>query len=175
MITMQRKHSMKASIFGSKKDIHYMEHAICEAEKAQSKGEVPIGAVVVDTHGTIIGKGHNSVEFYCSQRAHAEIIAIENASSSISNWRLGGCWLYVTLEPCVMCMGLITLSRMSGVVFALTSQRFGYRLDKDERVSVYNRRLLVTIEGVCQEQSATLLKEFFQFQRNNCGEKFRSC
>jgi tRNA(adenine34) deaminase len=160
---------MKSSIFGKEKDFFFMQQAMSHARQAYQHNEVPIGAVVVCEQGTIIGAGYNQVELCHTQRAHAESIAIEQAGASRDDWRLNGCWLYVTLEPCAMCIGLVTLSRMQGVVYAAPSPLFGYRLDKEASISVYNRGLLCTIEGVMQEEASTLLQHFFQQKRKVGG------
>src|SRR5579863_5175212 len=102
---------MMETIFGKKKDLFFMQEALVQAHKAQEKDEVPVGAVVVNVQGEIIARGYNSVEADCSQRSHAESLAIERAGKIVGDWRLQGCWVYVTLEPCQMCMNLITLSR----------------------------------------------------------------
>ena len=160
---------MKSSIFGHEKDSFFMQQAISYAHVAYKHNEVPIGAVVVSEQGQIIGSGYNQVELCHTQRAHAEAIAIEQAGVARLDWRLDGCWLYVTLEPCAMCMGLITLSRMQGVVYGAPSPLFGYRLDKEAAISVYNRGLLCTVEGVMQEEASMLLQHFFQQKRKVSG------
>jgi tRNA(adenine34) deaminase len=160
---------MKSSVFGMEKDLQFMHEALLCAREAYVSDEVPIGAVVVDGQGTIIGRGGNQVEALHMQSAHAERIALDNAGLTRSDWRLDGCWLYVTLEPCAMCMALIRLSRISGVVYAATSPLFGYRLDKDEVLSVYNKNLLAIVDGVCDTQATELLKTFFQKKRNESG------
>ena len=104
------------TVFGSENDQFFMQEALAQAQLAAEINEVPIGAVLVDAQGIIVGRGHNSVERDCTQRAHAESLAIEQASKQLGDWRLNGHWLYVTLETCSMCMGLIKLSRLEGVV-----------------------------------------------------------
>src|SRR5437868_12990127 len=98
---------MLETVFGREKDFLFMKEALTEAQKAQEMGEVPIGAIVVNKEGVIIARGHNSVEKDYTQRAHAESLAIEKAGKVMGSWRLEGCWVYITLEPCTMCMGLI--------------------------------------------------------------------
>ncbi len=110
--------------------IRYMREALKQARKAFEQGEVPIGAVVVGPDGTIIGRGYNKVEQLQQQNQHAEVRAINQACKKIDSWRLLDCSVYVTLEPCGMCMHLIKLSRMRGVVYGANSPLFGYRLDK---------------------------------------------
>jgi len=146
-----------------------MSAALAYAREAYAQAEVPIGAVVVNQNADIIGVGYNQVEMEHTQRAHAESIALQQAGNAVQDWRLDGCWLYVTLEPCAMCMGLITLSRLQGVVYAAASPLFGYRLDKDAALSVYNRDLLSTVPGVMQEEASKLLRMFFQQKRKVSG------
>lgn len=156
---------MQETIFGREKDAHFMKHALVQAQNAFDMGEVPIGAVVVDANGIIIGSGFNQVEKQHTQCAHAEVIAITQAGQAIGDWRLGGCWLYVTLEPCSMCMALIRLSRLQGMVFGADSPLFSHRLDKADLVSVYNKDPLLTVQGVYKEESRALLKQFFKQKR----------
>src|SRR5690606_33753945 len=111
------------------------------------------------------GRGYNSVERDSTQRAHAEGIAIEHASKKLNDWRLTGHWLYVTLEPCTMCMGLIKLSRLEGVVYGAASPLFGFRLDNQDDLWVYKKDAFSIIEGVEKEASAALLKKFFHKKR----------
>jgi len=156
---------MQETIFGREKDAQLMKQALMQAQKAFDVGEVPIGAVVVDAHDTIIGSGFNHVEQQHSQSAHAEMIAITQAGKAIGDWRLSDCWLYVTLEPCSMCMALIRLSRLQGMVFGADSPLFGHRLDNVDVVSVYNKDPLLTVRGVHKEESSVLLKNFFKQRR----------
>jgi len=153
------------SIFGAEKDQFFMQEALAQAQLAGEINEVPIGAVVVNAQGIIVGRGYNSVERDCTQRAHAESLAIENAAKNLGDWRLNGYWLYVTLEPCSMCMGLIKLSRLQGVVYGAASPLFGFRLDNQEDLWVYKRDAFLIIEGVGKEESAALLKNFFHKKR----------
>jgi len=163
---------MNASIFGKGKDKQFMQEALREAQTAAHHNEVPIGAVVVNAAGEIIGRGYNQVEREHTQSAHAEKFAIAAAGKTLQDWRLEGCWLYVTLEPCAMCMGLIRLSRLNGVVFGASSPLFSYRLDNAVELSVYNKNLLAIIEGVGAEKASELLRQFFQQKRESNGEKF---
>jgi len=153
------------SIFGAEKDQFFMSEALAQAQYAAELNEVPIGAVVVNAQGEIIGRGYNSVERDCTQRAHAESLAIEQASKNVGDWRLNDHWLYVTLEPCSMCMGLIKLSRLDGVVYGAASPLFGFRLDNQEDLWVYKKDAFSIIEGIKKEESAALLKNFFHKKR----------
>lgn len=156
---------MFETVFGKEKDQAFMEQALIEAHKAYAIDEVPIGAVVVNPDGIIMARAYNSVERDCTQRAHAEMVAIELAGRYCGNWRLNGCWLYVTLEPCSMCMGLIKLSRLAGVVYGASSPLFGFHLDNQGDLWVYKRDAFSIIEGVKLEESANLLKQFFHDKR----------
>ncbi len=161
---------MQSSIFGGDRDIWFMQQALKEAHKAYAKDEVPIGAVVVDAKGVIIARGHNRVEKEHTQLAHAEVRAIKKAGKKIGDWRLNNCWLYVTLEPCTMCMGLITLSRIQGLVYGASSPLFGFHLDNTDNIRVYKRSTLRIIDGVGMGSAEALLKLFFQKKRNKKGE-----
>lgn len=158
----------------------FMGKALLQAEMALRKDEVPIGAVLVDAQGTIIARAHNVVEHKKSQTAHAEVIAIERACKKRGDWRLDNCWLYVTLEPCLMCLGLMYLSRLQGVYFGAQSPLFGYRtyyemlgkrfLEEEGKsvVSAYKKSLKI-VGGIREQESSTLLKVFFKRARNGKG------
>src|ERR1700690_1434579 len=98
----------------------YMHEAIAQARAAQAIDEVPIGCVVVDADGTVIGRGHNRRESAGDPTAHAEILALRQAAAARGNWRLDGCTLVVTLEPCPMCAGAAVNARIQRVVFGCT-------------------------------------------------------
>ncbi len=153
------------SRFGSEKDIFFMRQALEQARFAFDKHEVPIGAVVVSADETIIGVGHNAVESEHTQCAHAEMRALEDASKRRADWRLNGCWLYVTLEPCSMCMSMSVLSRVEGVVFGAKSPIFGYQLDKNMAYQLYKNDIVKVVSGICEAEAAELLKHFFQKKR----------
>ena len=146
----------------------YMKQALSQARKAAEVQEVPIGAVIVDAQGKVISKAYNKVEQQHTQAAHAEVLSINKAGKKIGDWRLLGCWIYVTLEPCAMCLHLILLSRMEGIVFGATSPLFGYHLDKAGTLSIYkNRHLPIkVVSAVGEEESAALLKQFFKQKRD---------
>jgi tRNA(adenine34) deaminase len=144
---------------------YYMNEALALAKGAFEAGEVPIGAVVVDPDGTIIGRGANAVERGKSQTAHAELLAIQEASRNLGDWRLEGCWIYVTLEPCLRCLGAIGLSRLAGLTYAVGSPEFGaFRLIDKSQADLYLGRLSV-LQGLKQEESADMLKMFFKRAR----------
>ncbi len=142
-----------------------MRAAIAEAGLALDEGEVPIGAVVVHD-GRIIGRGHNQRETLNDPTAHAEMIAITAAASHLQSWRLEGCTLYVTLEPCAMCAGAIVLARLERLVFGPADPKAGacvtlYSIPTDERL---NHRATIT-QSVLADACAALLQDFFAAQR----------
>ncbi len=146
-----------------------MASALKEAEEAFKKNEVPVGAVIV-RDGVVIARAHNQVEMLQDPTAHAEIIAIGAAANHLGSWRLKGCTLYVTLEPCPMCAGAIVLSRLDRVVFGAYDPKMGacstlYNVVQDERL---NHRVEV-IAGVLDEDSKILLREFFEKKRQTDG------
>jgi tRNA(adenine34) deaminase len=164
-----------ASPFGPEQDKKYMKQALTQARKALVADEVPVGALVVDEQGVVIGRGYNLVMKQCSQRAHAEAIAIAQAGKKQGDWRLNGCVLYVTLEPCAMCMALIYLSRISTVVYGATSPLFGYQqdmLDNGTIIRVYKKDVQI-VPGIMADEAVSLLKQFFQKKRKK-GEYYKS-
>lgn len=149
------------------KDIFFMKKCLNQARMALNKNEVPIGAIVVAPDGkTILGRAHNLVMKRKNQLAHAEILAIEKACKKLGDWRLNKCTLYVTLEPCSMCMNLILLSRISEVVFALRSNLFGFSLDRHNTFEIYKSPMIIK-EGICSQESLDLLQLFFKTKRTN--------
>ena len=145
-------------------DEKYMLEALELAKKAASLGEVPVGAVVV-RDGEIIGKGYNLRENKKSASAHAEIIAIEQACNALGSWRLSGCTLYVTMEPCPMCAGAIVNSRIDRVVYGCKDVVAGC-CGSVINFNAYPFNHSFTIEsGVCETQATELLKGFFEDKR----------
>jgi tRNA(adenine34) deaminase len=145
----------------------WMREAIAEAEIARAKDEVPIGCVIVhEPTGNIVGRGHNLRETAHDATAHAEIIAIRQACTALSSWRLIDCALVVTLEPCPMCAGAIVNARIPRLVYGCDDPKAGavrtlYQLCEDARL---NHRVEVT-PGVLAEECAELLRSFFRAQR----------
>ncbi|MBV9300824.1 MAG: nucleoside deaminase [Acidobacteriaceae bacterium] len=142
-----------------------MLQALDLARKAEAEGEVPVGAVVV-LEGEIVGRGHNRSIFTADPTAHAEIEALRQASSRLRNYRLPGCTLYVTIEPCAMCAGAIVLARVERLVFAARDLRFGavrskFRLADSD---LLNHRVRVE-EGLLAAEAAILLDRFFRQRR----------
>jgi len=143
-------------------DQGFMRAALAEAEAARALGEVPIGAVIV-LDSQIIGRGHNLRETSNDPTTHAEMLAIRQAAEQISHWRLLDTTLYVTLEPCVMCMGAIILSRIPRLVYACRDPRAGavgsiYDFAGDER---FNHKVEVS-EGVLGTECSEMLSGFFK-------------
>ena len=150
-----------------------MRAALAEAEIAESLGEVPIGAVVV-LDDQIIGRGHNLREISNDPTTHAEIIAIRQAAKQLSSWRLLDCTLYVTLEPCVMCMGATILARIPQLVFGCRDPKAGaagslYNLAEDERL---NHQIEVR-EGILQHECSSQLSLFFRRLREEKKQQKR--
>jgi tRNA(adenine34) deaminase len=138
-----------------------MRLAIAEAERAGAVGDVPVGAVVV-RDGVVIGRGHNRREADGEPLAHAEILALRQAAAATEGWRLVGCTLYVTLEPCAMCAGALVNARVERLVFGAADPKAGYcgslgNLVQDPRL---NHRLEVA-EGVLEGECSALLRSFF--------------
>lgn len=143
-------------------DSYWMGKALQLARKAADAGEVPIGALIV-RDGTIVGRGFNQRESRNDPAAHAEMIAIRQASRKLKAWRLSGTTLYVTLEPCPMCMGAIILARIDRLVFGCFDPKAGvvgslYNLAADTR---FNHRVEVT-SGVRAAECAAMLSDFFR-------------
>lgn len=143
-----------------------MRRALELAAEAPRTGDVPIGAVVVDPTGTVIGEGANVRERDGDPTGHAEIIAIREAAGAAGGWRLSGCTLVVTLEPCTMCAGAAVLARVDRLVFGAYDDKAGavgslWDVVRDRRL---NHRPEV-IGGVLAEESAVLLEEFFARHR----------
>ncbi|MBN2071545.1 MAG: nucleoside deaminase [Candidatus Krumholzibacteriota bacterium] len=138
-----------------------MGEALLEARKALGEGEVPVGAVIV-RDGKIIGRGHNEVEGRSLASAHAEMLAIEDAAATIGDWRLDSSSIYVTVEPCHMCLGALFLSRVDRVVYGTAQPRSGAcgSVGNLHESELYGHRIEV-IGGILQEESLLLLQKFF--------------
>ena len=150
----------------NKKHIEFMKLAIKEAKKAGQKAEVPIGAVLVAESGDILSFSHNQAITLADPTAHAEILVLRQAAQKVSNYRLLGTTLYVTIEPCMMCMGAIVHARVAKVVFGAKDLKWGaagslYNFAEDVRL---NHRPEI-IQGVCQDECRALMQEFFRSKR----------
>lgn len=143
-----------------------MSLAIQEAKKARDINEVPVGAIIVKDN-EIVASAFNLKESFKDVTAHAEILAIQKASKNLDRWRLTGCRMYVTLEPCVMCSGALINSRIDKVIFGAYDKRFGGCR------SLYNildngdlNHVIEVVEGVKEEECSKLLSDFFRKRRS---------
>jgi len=143
-----------------------MRAALTEAEAAGQGNDVPVGAVVVDASGTVIGRGRNVREVSHDPTGHAELVALREAAAARGQWRLDGCTLVVTLEPCTMCAGAVVLARLDRLVFGAPDPKAGavgslWDVVRDRRL---NHRPEV-VSGVLATECADLLRDFFRSRR----------
>lgn len=155
----------------SDRDLEYMRMALDQAVLAQALGEVPIGAVVV-LDGHVVAQAHNLREAWQDPTAHAEVVAIRDAANRLGTWRLTGATLYVTLEPCSMCVGAMILARVDRLVFGAMDPKAGacgsvLNIPEERRL---NHRLDVC-GGVLERESQDLLQAFFKRLRDDVGER----
>ena len=139
-----------------------MRRALDEARAAQATGDVPIGAVVLDATGAVVGRGHNVREAHADPTGHAEVVALRAAAAGRGEWRLAGCTLVVTLEPCTMCAGAAVLARVRRLVLGAWDPKAGatgsmWDVVRDRRL---NHRLEV-VGGVREAECAAVLQDFF--------------
>ncbi|GAB6182441.1 tRNA adenosine(34) deaminase TadA [Thermodesulfovibrio hydrogeniphilus] len=144
-----------------------MREALEEAQKAYKKGEIPVGAVVV-VDGKIVAKAHNQKETIPDPTAHAEILAIRQASEKLGRWRLTDAVLYITKEPCIMCSGAIIHARIKRVVYGCDDQKAGgavslYNILQDKRLN----HQVELVRGILEDECREILKRFFQQLREN--------
>lgn len=149
----------------NKSDKELMQIAIKEAKIAEENGDVPIGAVIV-YENQIIGKAYNQREQLQDPTAHAEIIALTQAAAFLESWRLLGCTMYVTLEPCTMCAGALVLARIDRLVYGCDDPKTGavkslYNIVTDERLN----HIIDVTSGVLAEECSDLLQQFFRRRR----------
>jgi tRNA(adenine34) deaminase len=150
------------------KHTKFMKMALGEAKKAVQKSEVPIGAVLVSDSWEILSLSHNQTISLSDPTAHAEIITLRKAAQKVSNYRLLNTTLYVTIEPCIMCMGAIIHARVSRVVFGAKDPKWGaagslYNFANDTRLN-YRPDI---VHGVCEDECRTLIQEFFRSKRRD--------
>ncbi len=143
-----------------------MDVALDEARTAGRAGDVPVGAVVLDPSGAVIGQGRNRREADADPSAHAEIVAIREAASSLGTWRLDGCTLVVTLEPCLMCAGAVLQARIPRIVLGAWDEKAGatgstWDVVRDARLGAK----VEVVSGVRADECAALLREFFEARR----------
>ena len=143
-----------------------MAEALAEARLAAEHDDVPVGAVVVDADGRIVGRGHNRREVDGDPTAHAEVVAIRGAAVTLGGWRLDGCTLAVTLEPCTMCAGAVVQSRIATLVYGADDEKAGAVVSLFD--TVRDPRLPHTptvVRGIAAEASSALLRGFFADRR----------
>ena len=146
---------------------HYMQLALALAQEAGDDGEAPVGCVIVDAEGIIIGRGRNRREKKNSTTAHAELEAIEEACKALGDWRLTGCSLYVTLEPCPMCAGAIIMSRLSKLFYGARDELTGSCGSVINLfMEPYGHSTQIT-GGILADDCGSLLTEFFGKLRDN--------
>ena len=144
----------------------FMALALIEAEKAGQMGEVPVGAILVSDQGAVISAAHNRTIDLADPTAHAEIIVLRDAAQKINNYRLLNTTLYVTVEPCIMCMGAIVHARVEKLVFGAGDPKWGaagslYDFSEDSRL---NHRVIIT-KGICEQECRSLMQGFFRAKR----------
>lgn len=148
-------------------DERFMHEALKEAEKAFAVDEVPVGCVIVHD-GVIIGRGYNRTESLQDPTAHAEILAITSASEHLGSWRLNGCTLYSTMEPCAMCAGALVLARVERLVYGAPDPKFGacgsiFNIVQSQKL---NHRMALS-SGILKNECVSLMQEFFKKKREN--------
>ena len=157
---------MSNDIKWTEQDIYFMQQALKCAETAQGKDEVPIGAVIVKNN-KIVARGHNKSITLKDTTAHAEIIAIRKACKKLNNYRLNDCSIYVTIEPCSMCMGALILARIKNLYFGAKDIKAGAcgsivdisKAKTNHKIKIYS--------GLLEQDCAKIIKEFFKNKRNN--------
>ena len=146
------------------RDAHWMHQALLEAKKAAALGEIPVGAVIVRDE-QVIARAHNRRELDQDAMAHAEVLCIQQACRVLNSWRLSGCTLYVTLEPCPMCSGAIINSRLDRVVYGAKDDKAGCAGSvADFFVMPFNHTPVIR-SGILEEECAAVLSEFFETLR----------
>lgn len=149
---------------GPKKDEYFMHRALWEAHEAAKKGEVPVGAVIVAA-GKIIGRGHNEPIRRNDPTAHAEISALRKACRKVGNYRLQNCDLYVTLEPCAMCLGAVVQARIRSLVFGASDPKAGAVVSIMRFPFEKTNHKIDVRGGVLAGESGQILKDFFRSKR----------
>ena len=151
---------------------HAMRLAISEAQAAFQEEEVPVGAVLVSENGTVLASAHNQTITMSDPTAHAEILAMRMAAAQIHNYRLLNTTLYVTVEPCIMCMGAVIHARIRTLVYGARDPKWGaagslYDISEDRRLN----HKLVVISGICEIECRDILQRFFRDRRSDPNRK----
>ena len=155
-------------------DILYMRMALRQAELAAEAGEVPCGAVIIKDD-KVIGKAHNQTETLKDPTAHAEILAITQATQALDNWRLNGAVMYVTKEPCPMCAGALVLARIEKVVWGMTDPIRGGAISKFQILNTADLNHSVTVEtGLMEADCKAVMQGFFQDIRRKAKDRKKS-
>jgi len=149
-------------------DRYYMNLAIEQAMKAARLGEVPVGALITDSAGNIIAHGYNQPISMCDPTGHAEIVSMRMAASATGNYRLCGTTIYVTIEPCIMCMGAIIHARVARLVYGAPDPKWGgagslYDFAYDKRMN----HTIDVVSGVCMTETREIMRRFFREKRSN--------
>ncbi|MDR2212311.1 MAG: tRNA adenosine(34) deaminase TadA [Pseudomonadales bacterium] len=153
------------SLYADRADVYWMRQALELAREAEEAGEVPVGAVLV-REGQLLGQGYNRPITSCDPSAHAEIVTLRAAAAAAANYRLPGSTLYVTLEPCTMCVGAMIHARVERLVFGALEPRAGAVVSQHQLAAhpAYNHQMQVQ-GGVLQDECAALLRDFFRRKR----------
>ena len=154
-------------------DTFFLDKAYQCAQKAYEQDEVPVGAVLVNSSGDVIAQAWNRVEQEHNQCEHAELQVLQNAAKKRGGWRLDDCTVYVTLEPCLMCLGAMYLFRVKRIVYGATSPLYGAVLENIENNALFGvyKNIEIDIVYEAHEQSIVLLKDFFKEKRSKKGEQ----
>ena len=147
-------------------DSSFMRQAIAEAHQAAREDEVPVGAVLVDGNGTVFAKAHNQTIASCDPTAHAEMLALRSGAKALGNYRLVGTILYVTIEPCIMCIGALLHARVERIVYGAKDPKWGgagscYDLAADPRLN----HIIDVRGGILEDECRGLIQAFFQNKR----------
>jgi tRNA(adenine34) deaminase len=149
-----------------KNDQYFMQLALKEAKKAEIKGEVPVGCIIVDAQGKVISRGHNLTELLFDPTAHAELLAIKKCAKKLKSWRLDGATLYSTLQPCLMCMGAVINSRITRLVYGADDPQIEGINYIFELEDIYPQvKKLSILKYVLNEECSEMLKNFFKTLR----------
>lgn len=147
-------------------DEFYMQRALTLAQTGAAVGEVPVGAVIVDAAGEIIAEAWNQPISSCDPTAHAEIVALRQAAARLGNYRLPGCSLYVSIEPCTMCAGALVHSRIARLVFGATEPKAGAVVSRAQLLDAdYCNHRVDYRGGVCAEEAGEIMSRFFRSRR----------
>jgi len=153
-----------------------MRQALIEAQQAAREDEVPVGAVLVAQDGTVLAGAHNRTIALCDPTAHAEILALRAASHVVGNYRLLNTTLYVTIEPCIMCMGALLHARVAGIVFGAKDPKWGGAVSRYNLAADVSLNHTIDIKGgLLENECRKLIQDFFQAKRLAVKKQNRAC